>query len=213
MPDIRDILSKVISIVCYPLLMPTYGMALYCIADSDILRPIPTAYKWIIIAATLVFTCIIPLSLIIYMVIRGQIKDLYLENAQERNTPYLYTIVGYGVWCYFLYSVLKVPLWMLLVAIGATMALLVVWIVNKRWKISAHLTGMGGLLGGLLSYSLYYAIFPLTSIVVMLFLSLALMYARIWTGAHNAMQVVVGYLLGLVLTVVPYWIIELCASI
>ena len=40
-------------------------------------------------------------------------------------------------------------------------------------------------------------------VIVVLVLSLLLMYARIYLKAHTPMQVVCGYLLGLVFTFVP----------
>ena len=84
------------------------------------------------------------------------------------------------------------------------MALGIVAVVNKRWKISAHLTGFGGLTGGVLSFYLAGGMMPPTWLVgVLLGLALVLMYARLYLDAHTPMQVVGGFLLGLVMTFIP----------
>ena len=93
------------------------------------------------------------------------------------------------------------------IAVGAIAALLAVAIINRWWKISAHLTGIGGLLGGICSFSLCYVTLPIGLIITVLLLSLLLMYARLYLQAHTPMQVVCGYLLGLVCTFLPSLII------
>jgi membrane-associated phospholipid phosphatase len=98
---------------------------------------------------------------------------------------------------------MKMPLFLLLVAIGAIVALLIVTIINSWWKISAHLTGIGGLLGGICSYALYSSSLPIGLICITLMLALILMYARLYLDAHTPMQVVCGFLLGLLATFVP----------
>jgi membrane-associated phospholipid phosphatase len=62
---------------------------------------------------------------------------------------------------------------------------------------------MGGLLGGICSLALYYAILPLWPIIGVLLLSLLVMYARLLLDAHTPLQVIAGYLLGLLCTLTP----------
>jgi membrane-associated phospholipid phosphatase len=95
------------------------------------------------------------------------------------------------------------PVFLLLVVIGAIIALLAVTMINRKWKISAHLTGIGGLLGGICSFALNYSVLPSGLIMGVLALSLLLMYARLYLNAHTPMQVVCGFLLGLLSTFIP----------
>ena len=99
------------------------------------------------------------------------------------------------------------PFVWLIVAIGASLALLAVTIINHWWKISAHLTALGGLLGGICSISLYYNVLPSSLIIGILIVSLLLMYARLYLNAHTPLQVVCGYILGIVCTFTPNLII------
>jgi membrane-associated phospholipid phosphatase len=155
------------------------------------------------IAGTAVLTLIIPIILLVFLWRKGYIDSLHIDNAKQRTTPYIYTLICYGFWAYFVRVTVKMPTFMLLVAIGAMVALLAVTIINHWWKISAHLTGIGGLLGGICSFALNYSTLPLMLIIIVLLLSLLLMYARLYLQAHTPMQVVCGFLLGLLCTCIP----------
>lgn len=200
-------LSQIASILLYPMLMPTYGMVLFCLAAKQLLPQLPSIYVSACLAGTAVLTLLIPIILLLFMQRKGYIDSLHIDNASQRTTPYIYTLICYGFWAYFVRVTLQLPLFLFLVIIGAMIALLAVTIINHWWKISAHLTGIGGLLGGICSFALNYATLPLILIIIILVLSLLLMYARIYLNAHTPMQVVCGFLLGLLCTFIPTLIV------
>lgn len=203
MSKLLHILSQACSIVLYPMLMPLYGMLLFFTSTQTLLPLLPTAYIVIGIAGTMVLTLVIPVILLLYMWRKGYIDSLHMHDSKQRTTPYIYTLICYCFWAYFLHATLQLPIFMLLVAIGAIVALLIVTIINHWWKISAHLTGIGGLLGGICSFALNYSILPIYLIIIVLLLSLLLMYARLYLNAHTPLQVVCGFLLGLISTSIP----------
>ena len=198
-----SILSQFWSILLYPMWMPLYGVILFCLAARKLLPILPASYMGMCIAGTAVLTLIIPIILLLFLWRKGYIDSLHINNAKQRTTPYIYTLICYGFWAYFVRVTVKMPTFMLLVAIGAMVALLAVTIINHWWKISAHLTGIGGLLGGIFSFALNYSTLPLMLIIIVLLLSLLLMYARLYLQAHTPMQVVCGFLLGLLCTCIP----------
>ena len=198
-----SILSQFWSILLYPMWMPLYGVILFCLAARKLLPILPASYMGMCIAGTAVLTLIIPIILLVFLWRKGYIDSLHIDNAKQRTTPYIYTLICYGFWAYFVRVTVKMPTFMLLVAIGAMVALLAVTIINHWWKISAHLTGIGGLLGGICSFALNYSTLPLMLIIIVLLLALLLMYARIYLQAHTPMQVVCGFLLGLLCTCIP----------
>lgn len=203
MSKLLHILSQACSIVLYPMLMPLYGMLLFFTSTQTLLPLLPTAYIVIGIVGTMVLTLLIPVILLLYMWRKGYIDSLHMHDSKQRTTPYIYTLICYCFWAYFLHATLQLPIFMLLVAIGAIVALLIVTIINHWWKISAHLTGIGGLLGGICSFALNYSILPIYLIITALQLSLLLMYARLYLNAHTPLQVVCGFLLGLICTSIP----------
>lgn len=185
------------------MLMPLYGMLLFCYAMRQLSPTMPRLYLGICIIGTAILTLVIPIMLLLFMRWRGYIGSLHIENPKQRTTPYIYTLICYGFWAYFVHGVVRLPVFMLVVVIGAIGALAAVTVINHWWKISAHLTGIGGLLGGVCSFAMNYSTLPLGLIIGLLVVSLLLMYARLYLDAHTPMQVVCGFLLGLLATFVP----------
>lgn len=190
----------------HPLFMPTYGIVLFCMAFSQQI-PLPAVYWLVSCIGTFFMTALIPLSLMIFRRLRGEISDISISNASERTPIYVYTIICYAFWSYFLYRVIHAP-FVSLIGIGATIALGLVLLINTRWKISAHLTGLGGLLGGILAYVYNYTLpLPMVTISIILGIALVLMFARLYLNAHTSLQVVTGFLLGIIMTFTPTYLI------
>lgn len=200
------IVSMTLSGLLHPLFMPTYGIVLFCMAFSQQI-PLPAVYWLVSCIGTFFMTALIPLSLMIFRRLRGEISDISISNASERTPIYVYTIICYAFWSYFLYKVIHAP-FVSLIGVGATIALAVVLFINTRWKISAHLTGLGGLLGGILAYVYNYTLpLPMMTISIILGIALALMFARLYLNAHTSLQVVTGFLLGIIMTFTPTYLI------
>lgn len=197
-------IAQGLSILLYPMWMPTYGMVLFCtiLTTGDV--DLPAIYWAFAVGGTAFLTLLSPMAVLLWMRLTKQIDNLYLRDARQRTLPYIYTCICYGAWCYFLAAILHAPRFFVVSAIGATIALALVTLINLRWKISAHLTGLGGLLGGMMSY--YLSSGSLTSVwpgVAGYLLVLLLMYARLYLNEHTPLQVVVGFLLGLICCFVP----------
>lgn len=207
MRKVADILAKGLSALLYPLFIPTYGMMLFCYAFSLHQETLPLAWALIAIIGTHVLTCTIPLTAILLLIRRGRVSNLLIKDAGERTIPYAYTTISFCFWCYLLIGILHTPLYINMVAVGATIAIGIVTIINRRWKISAHLTAMGGLFGGFMAYCLGIGAIPTSWLLCLwMIITLLLMYARLWLNAHTPTQVVCGWLLGLTCTWVPYMI-------
>ena len=123
--------------------------------------------------------------------------------------PYMYAFLGFGFWAYLLVKILHAPLYLGGIAVGAAIAIGLVTVINRRWKISAHLTGLGGLIGGIMSYCLGIGAIPTWGTwVLWLGLSWLLMAARLRLNAHTGTQVSAGWLLGIACTFLPYLILS-----
>ena len=202
-----DIVAKVLSYILYPLFVPTYGVALFCYSFQRAVLPLTTAWIIVAIAGTFVFTCLIPMTTIWILTRAGKVQNMQIKNAAERTTPYIYTTLAFSFWLYFMVSILRAPVYLGWIAIGATVAIALVALINLWWKISAHLTAFGGLFGGLMTYCLGINGIPtLGTLALWLGLSLLLMCARLRLYAHTPAQVCAGWLLGMTCTFVPYCI-------
>jgi membrane-associated phospholipid phosphatase len=199
-------LAQALSLLLYPMLMPLYGICLFAVGIQHVAPMLPAAYSAVCIVGTAVLTLIIPITLLLFIWRKGYVDSLHINERRQRTTTYVYTLICYGFWAYFLRATLQLPPFMLLIALGAIAALLAVTIINYWWKISAHLTGLGGLLGGVCSYAFYYSTLPLALILALLAVALLLMYARLYLRAHTPTQVVAGFILGLIATFIPTFI-------
>lgn len=208
MSKVSDIVANVLSVVFYPLFIPTYGMSLFCYAYSRQSVLLPPVWMAVAIVGTFLLTCAIPLSAIWIMIRKGDLKDIQIEDMNDRTVPYIYTLFGFACWCYFLFSIVHAPLSISMVSGGATAAIGLVALINRWWKISAHLTGIGGLVGGVMAYCLGIGTMPTWGVMAMLFgVSIVMMWARLRLNAHTDMQVSAGWLLGLACTFIPYFIL------
>ncbi len=209
MTRILDIVAKSLSVIFYPLFVPTYGMGLFCYAHTLHVAPLAPAWIIVALAGTFILTCVCPITAIWILVRRGIVTDLQIDNAGERTMPYIYSAVSFAFWSYLLIHILHAPQFLSCIAIGATAAIAIVALVNRWWKISAHLTGLGGLVGGIFCYCLGIGAIPTWGTVGLWFgITLLLMWARLYLHAHTSSQVCAGWLLGMACTFLPYCIIS-----
>lgn len=207
MNRMADIVSRVLSIVFYPLFIPTYGMILFCCAYSVHVMPLPLVWSLTAIITTFFLTCLQPILAIGMLIRRKKVADIQIADAKERTMPYIYTLAGFAFWAYLVIYILKAPVCLHYIALGSTVAIGLIAFINRYWKISAHLTAMGGLFGGIMSYCLAISATPTWGTFCgWLALSLLVMYARLRLDAHTPAQVCAGWLLGIICTFIPYCI-------
>lgn len=95
------------------------------------------------------------------------------------------------------------PLFLVLMGVGSTLSIIAITLINSRWKISAHLSGIGGLSGGVFGYSYIMGINPLGLLIVLLSLSALTALARIELKAHTPGQTLAGFSVGFLLVFLP----------
>lgn len=197
-------IAHVISTVFQPLLMPTYGVMLLFVYTY--FGVIYTRQFWLIISPIFLFSFVIPAILIFMLFRMGIISDLSLTKRRERFYPYLITLLSYTAMMIFYYR-MNMPKWFLLM-IAASIAIMVVAIViTLWWKISAHMFGIGGLVGGAMSVSYFVE----RSNPYYLFMGLFILAGLVGTSRlilkrHTLPQVIAGFLLGFLLSFVFVWI-------
>lgn len=195
--------ATIISYIFQPLLIPLYGMLLFFYLSPFALLPVSVAYKLLALGGTFFFTALIPGLSVLYMMKTGQISDIFISNRRQRTLPYVYTLISYLFWIYFLWKTMLLSTLLVVVAAGAVVGLILVMFINTKWKISAHLTGMGSLLGASLGFSYVFFLNPLPYFLILLLLSLSVMWSRIYLNAHTPMQVISGFYVGMFTTFLP----------
>lgn len=198
---------KVVSFVLQPLLMPTFGIILLVMSPLGMYFNL--IWKWFAIGGTFVFTALLPATPILMMLRNGQLKDLYISKKEQRTMPYLFSLIAYIFWTLFLWRILKMPLFLVGMGLGSTLSLMVITLINTRWKISAHLSGIGGLTGGVVGYSYYMGVNPLMLFIILFLLSALTALSRIELRAHTPGQTLAGFAVGFFMVFIPPVVVSL----
>lgn len=195
---------RIITFVFQPLLMPSYAMIL--LMQLPLFQILGVYYRALAIIGTILFTAIFPALPILMMVRKGQIKDIFISQREERTMPYLFSLLAYFFWILFLWRTLQFPSEFIALAIGTVVSLILMVIINFKWKISAHLAGMGGFVGCLIGVSYIVGINPLWLIILSLIVSGLVAISRIYLKAHTLSQTIGGFCLGVLSVLLPYTI-------
>ena len=170
--------------------------------ELDYLTNYMPLYWVILIGGTFLFTCLIPLIVLLVMKHSGAITDLDVSDPSQRTLPYLYTLFSMSFWCALL-LVLQVPRFLFYSSIASVIALIIVSLITPKWKISAHLTSFGGCTAMLIGMLWYFASPTTAAVCIMAVMAWLLMLARVQLDAHTPLQTICGYLLGLSTVLLP----------
>ncbi len=198
--------SLTLSAIFSPLLVPTYACAIALWITP--LAILPERMRFALAAIIFLITSALPLGVIIYMMRTGKVADSALSDRKQRTVPYLLAALAY-VGATVLLGFEHAPRWLTCFYAGAAFACLAALVVNTSWKISAHMTTMGGLC----ALVLFIATFRLGIVNMVAWVSVifvmagAVGSARLYLHRHTLAQVYAGFALGFTVEwVFMYWL-------
>lgn len=187
-----------LSVVFQPLLMPSlvYGLLFFGVPQATSLPdPFKVRIFYLIVSATLA----IPMVLVLGLRWSGLVKSLHFEEKRDRHVPFILVTFFYALTTYFLNQKIELDpiLWQGMAVITTSVILLTV--VTFYWKMSAHLTGVGGLLAVVGVLGIY---FPSLNVayylIAFLILGGAVASSRLYLDAHRPSEVYAGFLVGFI---------------
>ena len=188
-------IAHVISTIFQPLLMPTYGVMLIFVYTY--FGVIYMHQFWQIIMPVVLFSFVIPAILIVMLFRIGVVTDLSLKIRRERFYPYIITLFSYSAMIIFYYR-MQMPKWFLMIMAASVAIMIIAIIITLTWKISAHMFGIGGLIGGAMAVSYYVERTNPYYMFMGLFLIAGLVgTSRLLLRRHTLYQVIAGFMLGL----------------
>lgn len=200
----QRIFALIISVVFQPLIIPTivFGLLLFVVPEATSLPP---SFKQTIYYLIVLSTLVIPMITIFGLRLSGTLKSLHMETIQDRVIPFSITSIYYLLTLYFLYEKTEIDpvLWqsiglITLVVVGLTG-------VTFFWKMSAHMTGMGGLLAVIIvlgmKFPTFKALYPLLAAIL---LNGIVGSARLFLGAHRPIEVYIGLAFGFLVCFVGF---------
>ncbi len=191
-----DKFAKIISYIFSPLLMPTYGILLIMFASlMSYFVPVPTR----LVVSVIIFavTCAVPVISIFLLWRFGFITVPALNYRKDLTAPYIVAAVCYIAAGVYLH-VLKAFDWISMFMYGGALAIIIVMLINLKWKISGHATGMGGLTA-LLFFMIYHGIGTDATpyiFMAMILLSGLVCSCRLILNRHALSQTAAGYAVG-----------------
>ena len=190
-------LAKFISIVGHPLFMPVYAMVLIFEFNPYINLQVPNSIQVIVLSILSIFTIFLPLISAIFLKKFGVIKSIYMKTAEERKWPFLLSVLWYYI-AFTLLTNLALPISLYLLMIGAISVILIAHFITLRWKISIHMLGIGGVIGGMIGLSQRFQFDHFYLILILFFVAGLIGYARLKTKSHTYRQVYAGFILGVI---------------
>ena len=160
----------------------------------------PWGFKLRVIALVYLFTILLPTFLIrLYRRYNGW-TPIELGRKERRMVPYIISILCYFV-CVYLMEQLHIPHFMASIVIAALVVQIVCALINMFWTISTHAAAIGGFAGALFVFADAFGFNPVWWFCLLFVLAGLLGSSRMILRQHTLAQVVTGFLVGAVCTV------------
>lgn len=185
--------ARIMSMIFTPFYLPIVGLiALFIFSYMSLL---PMMYKLVMLAMVYLLTVVAPSLLIhLYRLCQGWTSH-ELGRKERRLVPYIISIVCYFA-CFFWMEYRNTPRVISIIVVVALTIQMACALINIWWKISTHTAAIGGVAGGLVSYSIAFSFNPLWWLCFVLILAGAVGTARMILRQHSLSQVVGGFLVG-----------------
>lgn len=164
------------------------------VADP-ILSKLTVSSRAAIVLVVFLTTCLLPAAVVGLGMKLGRIQDEFINRRSERTVPYLLSLVGYIGCILWLYN-MGLSLFYLVPLAGSAISIVVITLINLKWKISAHLSAMGGLSGGIFAYSYLVGLPSISYLVLSILLGGVVGWSRMTLKAHTLGQVCAGWSVG-----------------
>ncbi|WP_423129769.1 hypothetical protein [Gaoshiqia sp. Z1-71] len=185
--------ARVVSFLFHPLIIPTAGFLLLMNTNFHFALLTFEAKKLILLVVFL-STFLLPLVSIGFMSLNKKVK-LDLDKHTDRVLPMLYSAVFYYLGYYFLNRLPIYPVYRVFL-ISSVLIIVLLLFISIRWKISAHMAGIGGLIGAIIALSLRLGMNTTLLVMVLFGIAGLIGSARLLLGKHTLLQVFAGFFLG-----------------
>lgn len=196
MSKASNIISRIISTIFQPLLIPFYSLLLLSLY-TDLF----SLYRYGIrsfLLPVLILTFIIPAMFILILRATGYIKDISLSRSKDRILPYLIFILS-NISLVYIFSKINVPLWFIGFLSMSIFIALYGFVMNFFFKISTQMLALGAAIGTVIFISFVLeGINPYLLLIILFLLSGCIAVCDIYLGYSTPTQVYIGFISGLI---------------
>ncbi len=199
-------IAQTLSVIFHPLLMPTYMMLVLSKLNPQYPFILSTKYLNLMLVLVFLTSFVFPLLIMLIMQRLKIIDSLQMKTKQERAFPLLIT-AGFFYLTYYFFKQLPYFAFFNLFMIGATLLTVITLLVNYKYKISLHMTGIGGVFGALIGISLTTGHNYLFHILIVIFIAGLTGFARLKLQTHSEAEVYSGFALGTLVMLGLFWVV------
>lgn len=163
--------------------------------NSYMVYSISPVIQRVLYLMVIITSILLPLFSILLLYQSGKIRSLTMEKKEERILPFFVTAFFQAA-AYIIFSQLPVPGIFSAIMLGACAATLFILLVSYKWKISAHMTGIGGVTGLFAAMSLVMFVDLLPALLLSVLAAGAVGSARLYISNHTQQQVYAGFAAG-----------------
>ncbi len=187
-------LARITSWILNPIHIPF--LAFVVLFLFTYLNMMPLAYKLIVLGIVYCFTILMPaITIFVYRKINKFSPYDINRNRINRFIPYILSVTSY-CFCMALMQKLSIPWYMTGIILAALVIQVVCLIVNLKWKLSEHMAGIGGVIGGIVAFSILFGFNPLAWLCLFILIAGVLGTARITLRLNSLGEVLCGFTLG-----------------
>lgn len=176
---------------------PSFNIIIFSIF-AFVLEFDPTK-KIITILVSLIFGFFLHIFLFLYFRKKGKLINLDATIKEERTVPFLIAVIFYLIGLIILISfqvnIITIAFWFCYIS-----NTLLITLINKFWKISAHSMGASGPASAIFYVFSYFGFIPLIITIIV-------GWSRIKLKCHNIYQVLAGAILGFISTYLQIYLI------
>ena len=183
--------SQLLSYLLHPFVVPLY-LLLVLLFSQSIYAYFPLGVKGYLIGMGVLFCWIVPGLSLLLLRHFGLLDNLQIQERRERIIPLLIGASSYLA-CALIFA--RVPSLMLMskMMMGASGCALLTLLTTLKWKISLHLTCLGGATALMAILTIGGVLQPLYPLLIAILCSGLLASARLSLGCHNGYQILAGY--------------------
>lgn len=189
-------LALALSVIFQPLLIPTiiFALLFYVIPEAT---SVPRSVKGSVMFLVMATTLLIPLISVIGMRLTNTIESIHMKTTKDRVFPFSMVTLFYLITTYFFTSRLDFDPLLGFTLSVITACIVVLTLITYFWKISAHTTGLAGMLAIVIVLNIKFnsgnLLYPL---IFSILLCGAVMSSRLYLNAHRPLEVLAGFILG-----------------
>lgn len=187
--------AQFISSFFHPLLNPLWGAFLFPFYTLLFIYPIGLQLRMVLTIA--VFTLVLPLIALVVLRKVKLISDYEVFNRDERTIPYLIIILSYTFCALTLWNA-RFPIWVISYMMGGVLSAVINMGINKKWKISAHCTSIGGISGSIFALCYLQQLYPFYLLSGAILIPGLVASSRVYLQQHTLGQTIAGTLIGFI---------------